>query len=149
MPRAAKSARKTSAVAPPSGAAPRAIIENVQPDIDAGRFPAKRVQGETVLVEADVFADGHDKVAADLLYRYAGLRRDAAPATAKWTRVPMTPTENDRWAASFTVEKLGYYEFTIEGWVDVFATWRDGLSKKFGAGQDVALELKEGAEWCR
>ena len=56
----------------------------------------------------------------------------------------MAQLGNDRWAADFTVDTLGYYVFTIEAWVDRFATWRDGLSKKYGAGQDVTLELREG-----
>ena len=123
----------------------RAVIEAVQPEIDAGRFPAKRTPGEQVLVEADVFADGHDHVAADLLYRYVGLDRPSGSAEGgeAWTRVPMTPLVNDRWQAGFAVDRLGYYEFTIEAWVDTFATLRDGLSKKFGAGQDVETELTE------
>ena len=127
----------------------RAIIESVQPEIDGGRFPIKRTAGEAVRVEADIFTDGHDKVAADLLFRFAGVRRAAPRANAAWTRVPMTPLVNDRWEAAFTVDTLGFYEFTIEAWVDEFATWRDGLSKKFGAGQDVEMELQEGASWLR
>ena len=112
----------------------RAVIESVQPEIDAGRFPAKRTAGEIVRVEADVFADGHDKVAADLLYRFAGLAAEAAPGLSTslspgdWTRVPMAPLGNDRWAAEFRVDDLGFYEFTIEAWVDRFATMRDGLA---------------------
>jgi starch synthase (maltosyl-transferring) len=140
----------------------RVVIESVQPEIDAGRFPAKRTVGEMVGVEADIFADGHDLVAADLLYRHAGTT-DAGPnllapgaglapsAPREWDRVRMAPvrgelaTSNDRWAAAFRVDELGYYEFTIEAWVDKFATWRDGLSKKYAAGQDVETELREGA----
>src|SRR5690606_35479147 len=127
----------------------RAVIEDVQPEIDAARFPAKRTVGERVHVEADVFADGHDHVAADVLYRFAGLTRptgEAGSDDAGWSRVPMAQLGNDRWAADFTVDTLGYYVFTIEAWVDRFATWRDGLSKKYGAGQDVTLELREGLE---
>jgi len=139
--------RPTSARPPePPAPAPRAVIESVQPEIDAGRFPAKRTAGEIVRVEADVFADGHDAVAADLLYRYAGRAADpdaGTEAPAEWLRVPMTPVENDRWAASFPVDTLGFYEFTIEAWIDRFATSRDALSKKFGAGQDVETELAE------
>ena len=136
----------TPAAAAPPAPALRAIIESVQPEIDAGRFPAKRTIGETVRVEADIFADGHDTVAADLLFRYAGLASDpvtGAKAPGEWRRVAMEPLGNDRWRAEFRVEELGFYEFTLEAWVDRFATWRDGLAKKFGAGQDVALELVE------
>ncbi len=127
----------------------RVIIESVQPEIDAGRFAAKRTAGEAVRVEADIFTDGHDKIAANLLYRYVGVRRAAPRGKASWKRVPMTALVNDRWEAAFTVDTIGFYEFTIEAWVDEFATWRDGLSKKFGAGQDVATELLEGAMWLR
>ena len=138
-----------AAPAGPMAVALRAVIESVQPEIEAGRFPAKRTAGEIVRVEADVFADGHDKVAADLLYRFAGLAAEAAPGLSTslspgdWTRVPMAPLGNDRWAAEFRVDDLGFYEFTIEAWVDRFATMRDGLAKKFGAGQDVGTELAE------
>ncbi|MDQ3171858.1 MAG: alpha-1,4-glucan--maltose-1-phosphate maltosyltransferase [Acidobacteriota bacterium] len=127
----------------------RVIIESVQPEIDAGRFAAKRTADEAVRVEADIFTDGHDKVAADLLYRYVGVRRAATRGKPAWKRVPMTALVNDRWEAVFTVDTIGFYEFTIEAWVDEFATWRDGLSKKFGAGQDVETELLEGAIWLR
>ena len=57
----------------------------------------------------------------------------------------MEPLTNDRWRAQFVVDSLGEYEYTIEGWVDRFETWRHELSKKFGAGQDVSSELLEGA----
>ena len=46
----------------------RVVIERVSPEIDCGRFPIKRVAGETVVVEADVFADGHDQIACEILY---------------------------------------------------------------------------------
>src|SRR5688500_5955761 len=149
MARPAKKRDNSAVASLPAASAMRVVIESVQPEIDAGRFPVKRTSGETVRVEADIFTDGHDKVAADLLYRYAGVRRAAPRGKAGWTRVPMTALVNDRWEAAFTVDALGFYEFTIEAWVDEFATWRDGLSKKFGAGQDVATELPEGAIWLR
>jgi starch synthase (maltosyl-transferring) len=115
----------------------RVVVENVRPQVDCGRFPVKRTAGETVTVTADIHADGHDVLAAVLLYRMAG---DAA-----WSELPMHVVENDRWEGTFTVEALGRYEYTIEGWVDRFASWRHELSKKVGAGQDVSAELLEGA----
>jgi starch synthase (maltosyl-transferring) len=90
-----------------------------------------------VTVTADIHADGHDMLAAVLLYRRAG-----DPA---WSELPMHDVENDRWEGTFTVEALGRYEYTIEGWIDRFASWRHELSKKVGAGQDVSAELLEGA----
>ena len=115
----------------------RVVIENVQPQVDCGRFAIKRTVGEPVHVTADIHADGHDILAAALLYRRAG---DAA-----WVEAPMAFVENDRWEGTFTVEVLGRYEYTVEGWVDRFASWRHELSKKIGAGQDVSSELLEGA----
>jgi starch synthase (maltosyl-transferring) len=57
----------------------------------------------------------------------------------------MAPAGNDRYVAAFEVETLGRYQYTVEGWIDRFATWRQELSKKFGAGQEVSSELLEGA----
>jgi starch synthase (maltosyl-transferring) len=119
----------------------RVVIEHVQPEVDNGRFPIKRTAGEEVVVTADVFADGHDVVAAVLLYRRTG--------DPQWHEVPMTALGNDGWTARFGVESLGAYEYTIEGWVDRFATWRLELSKKIGAGQQVDSELLEGAALLR
>jgi starch synthase (maltosyl-transferring) len=114
----------------------RVIIEGVSPEIDGGRTPIKRVVGEVVEVTADIFADGHDKIAAELLYR-------AADETA-WRRTAFSPTTNDRWHASFALERNTRYLFTIEAWGDRFATWRSEIERKVAAGQDVHLEIAEG-----
>jgi starch synthase (maltosyl-transferring) len=114
----------------------RVIIENVRPSVDDGRFPIKRTVGERVVVSADVFADGHDVLAAMLLHRREG--------DSSWLETPMMPLGNDRWQAQFVVEASGRYEYTVEGWVDRFASWRHELSAKIGAGQDVSSELLEG-----
>jgi starch synthase (maltosyl-transferring) len=119
----------------------RVVIEGILPQVDCGRFPIKRVVGEAVIVSADIHADGHDVLAAVTLYRRAGEDR--------WREAPMEAIGNDRWQAAFTVEMLGAYEYTIEGWVDSFGSWRHELSKKFGAGQDVASELVEGSALVR
>jgi starch synthase (maltosyl-transferring) len=119
----------------------RVIIEGVHPEVDGGRFPIKRTVGEEVVVGADIFADGHDTLAAALLYRTRG-----APA---WREVPMEPLGNDRWQARFRIEELTPYEYTIESWIDRFGSWRHEVSKKFGAGQDLKSELLEGAALVR
>jgi starch synthase (maltosyl-transferring) len=116
----------------------RVAIEAVSPEVEAGRFPAKRSLGERVAIEADVFADGHDAVACVIRYRH---QSDSA-----WTEVPMAPLGNDRWRAEFIVGQLGRYLYTVQGWVDRFQTWRLQLAKRIAAGQDVALELKVGAQ---
>jgi starch synthase (maltosyl-transferring) len=119
----------------------RVVIEDVRPEVDCGRFPIKRVVGEEVIVSADVHADGHDLLAAALLVRKSG--------SSRWREVPMSPVGNDRWEAGFTVESLGCYEYTIEGWIDRFGSWREDLEKKFTAGHDVSSELLEGAGLVR
>jgi starch synthase (maltosyl-transferring) len=115
----------------------RAVIENVEPQIDCGRFPIKRTVGEEVIVQADVHADGHDVVAAVVLFRKVGQER--------WGEAAMRPLDNDRWQGSFTVDALGQFEYSVEAWIDRFASWRQELSKKAAAAQDVSLELAEGA----
>ena len=119
----------------------RVVVEGVEPEIDAGRFPIKRTPGEPVVVEADVYADGHDALAAVLLWRLQG---DDA-----WQEAAMVPIGNDRWRARFLVSEVGWYEYTIEAWIDRFESWRLELSKKVGAGQDVGSELLEGAALAR
>lgn len=116
----------------------RVVIENVKPEIDCGRFPIKRVVGEKVVVQADIFADGHDEVSASLLYR--GEREE------KWQEVSMNYLVNDRWEGRFIVTDVGVYFYTLQGWVDHFKTWQKDLNKKFRAGQDVGVDLLIGAD---
>ena len=134
--RASDTPAKTPA-APSVDGRKRVVVEAVTPEIDAGRFPARRVVGETVSVEADVFADSHDSIAAALLYRHE--------RTPSWTAVAMSPLVNDRWRAEFPVTELGRYVYTVEGWIDHFATWSRQLVKRLEAGQDVKVELEVGA----
>lgn len=115
----------------------RVVIEAVSPEIDCGRFAIKRVSGETVTVEADVFSDGHEHVACRVLYWLEG----SVPQVS-----PMRPLDNDRWRGVFAVERVGQYRYTIEGWVNRFATWREDLQKKIAAGQDVKVDILVGAE---
>lgn len=115
----------------------RVAIETVMPEVDEGRFPAKRVVGETVTVEADIFADGHDSLAAVLRYRHQ--------SSDSWIETPMTALINDRWRAEFVVTSLGRYVFTLEAWVDLFATWAAQFAKRVEAGQDVTTELEVAA----
>ncbi|HEX4143272.1 MAG TPA: alpha-1,4-glucan--maltose-1-phosphate maltosyltransferase [Pirellulales bacterium] len=116
----------------------RAVIEGVEPAIDAGRFPIKRIVGDRVLVQADVFGDGHDAIGAALLYRQ--------PGSTDWQRVPMRALYNDRWEATFTLDRIGQYRYTVEGWVDHFASWHRDLKKRVEAGQNIAIDLLVGAD---
>jgi len=116
----------------------RVVIEEVKPKVDCGRFPIKRTLGDKVVVEANVFADGHDTVACALLYR--------RESETLWHEVPMQPLGNDRWRAQFSVTELGRYFYTIEGWMESFQTWRKDLIKRLQAGQDVRVDLLIGAK---
>ena len=113
------------------------IVERLQPEIDGGRFPVKRAVGDVVSVTVDAFGDGHDLIAGVLKYR----RAEADPA--RWTEVPLESLGNDSWSASFTVTALGEYEYTVEAWIDRFATWQRDLQAKTDAGQDVSSHLLE------
>src|SRR3954447_8266709 len=112
-------------------------IEDVYPRIDEGRYPVKRIVGEPVEVWADIYRDGHDVVAAALIWR--------GEFDREWRREPMTLHSNDRWGGSFVPDAPGRYFYAIEAWTDEFATWRRGFELKQKAGADVALDAIEGA----
>jgi starch synthase (maltosyl-transferring) len=127
----------TTAMKQPARALRRVVIEGVEPEVDGGKFPIKRCVGDEVRVRADVYADGHDLLAAALLYRAAN--QDG------WTEVEMKLVNNDRWEGSFRVEELGRYSYTIVAWVDSFRTWATDLQKRADAGQDIAVDTLIGA----
>jgi starch synthase (maltosyl-transferring) len=102
----------------------------------------KRLIGDIVEIEADIFKEGHDLLAARLLFR--------GPGDADWRIAPLVfDYDTDRWYAAFTADRIGHWAYTVEAWTDVFGTWRSGLKKKVDAGQDVTLELLEGAAMVR
>ena len=112
-------------------------IEDVYPRIDDGRFPVKRIVGERVEVWADIYRDGHDLIAAAVVWRLE-LERE-------WRRSPMIHNGNDRWSGSFVPDAPGRYVYAIEAWTDEFATWRRGFELKQKAGIDLTLDAIEGA----
>ncbi len=114
----------------------RVIIEGVTPQVDGGRFPIKRVVGQSVTVEADVFTDGHDAVRAELCWR-----RDT---DKEWQRIAMKPLGNDRFRAAFPVDELGRCIYTVEAWVDHLLSWRLELARRVEA-EDIASALLQGA----
>lgn len=116
----------------------RCVIEAVEPEIDGGRFPAKRCIGDVVIIEGDIFTDGHDLLSAELLYKR---ERDA-----EWLQSPMVLVANDRWRGEFAVSSLGRWLFTLEAWVDGFKTWRYDLQKRVAAEQDTDVDYLIGAE---
>jgi starch synthase (maltosyl-transferring) len=120
---------------------PRIQIVQPAPMIDCGRYPSKRTVGDSVAVSADIFADGHDVLRAVV--------KSCPPNGEGWREGPMrridAHIDGDRWAGEFEVTELGRWSWTIEAWVDAFASWRDEMQRKIDAGQeDLAGELSEG-----
>ena len=121
------------------GGKTRIIIEGIQPEIDGGRFAIKRIIGDRVVVEADIFADGHDVLSAVLLYR-----KENYP---DWNEVPMEFLVNDRWRGSFVITELGNYRYTLMAWVDRFRTWKQDMVKRIEAKQqDVSVDFLIGTQ---
>ena len=116
----------------------RIFIESVKPQVDGGRYPIKRIAGEAITVEADIFADGHDVLGAELLYR--------KETTPQWSAVSLMFINNDHWQGVFVVSETGRYCYTVRGWIDPFKTWRKDLQKRLAADQDVSMSLLIGAE---
>ena len=124
----------------------RVVIEEVRPQIECGRYAVKRVLGDVVTVTAAVFGDGHDHISGSLLYK--------CKSEKCWHSAPLAFVDNDLWSADFTVDQLGDWEYTIEAWVDHFATWCADLLKRLAAPndtgaftetQDIPLALRTGA----
>jgi starch synthase (maltosyl-transferring) len=117
---------------------PSVVIENLQPLLDGGRYPIKRIVGEDLVVEADIFKDGHDVVAAILKWRVLGKRA--------WRETPMDFVDNDRWRGLCTLYDEAIHEYTVEAWTDTFRSWQGEFAKKFEAGiSDLRSEALEGS----
>jgi len=123
----------------------RVVIEAVSPQLDCGRYPVRRVVGEVISVTAAIFADGHDRLGARLLYRHSAQR--------SWRFEPMLELDNDQWTGTFTVDKLGLWQFYIVAWVDPFRTWCVDLRKRLAvvgdadanvSARDIRRALDEG-----
>ena len=108
----------------------RVIIEAIQPQVDCGRYPARRFLGDRVDISAAIFGDGHDHVAAHLMYKHESERA--------WRTTPMTALVNDMWSATFFVDQLGAWTYTIQAWIDHFDTWCDDLKKRLAAQPDAS-----------
>jgi len=121
-----------------AGTFPSVVIENLQPLVEGGRYPVKRIVGEDLAVEADIFKDGHDVVAAVLKWRVLGKRA--------WRETPMSFVDNDRWRGVCTLYDEAIHEYTVEAWTDTFRSWQSEFAKKFEGGiSDLQSEALEGA----
>jgi starch synthase (maltosyl-transferring) len=119
----------------------RVVIDRVSPRINGGEHPIKRVVNEIVVVRANVLVDGHDVIAASVLYKHEN--------ETKWKEVRLDDVSNDEWQNSFVVEKQGYYSYKIEGWVDYALNWQHGITRKIEDNQNVSSELLEGIDYIK
>ncbi|HEY8655473.1 MAG TPA: alpha-1,4-glucan--maltose-1-phosphate maltosyltransferase [Candidatus Limnocylindria bacterium] len=122
---------------PAPAARRRAFVRSLFPEIDGGRYPAKAIVGDPFVVTATVFADGHVRLAAELLWQREG--------SADLQRVPMTPLGNDRWEGRFVPAAAGTYHYTVRARIDPYAGWAADLERRVAAGQDVSVDLEIGA----
>jgi starch synthase (maltosyl-transferring) len=137
--RPAPAARGARPSAPPESAAEgrvRAVIDAVQPAVDGGRFAVKRIVGEALTVEAHCFADGHDALRVLLRWR--------PEAQSAWHEVEMEPQGNDVWRASFPIEAIGRYRYTVTAWVDAFLSWRTEFARREDP-EDLRVAARAGA----
>ncbi|HXS36842.1 MAG TPA: alpha-1,4-glucan--maltose-1-phosphate maltosyltransferase [Flavipsychrobacter sp.] len=116
----------------------RVIIGNVMPTVECGQFPAKAIINTSVIISADVFTDGHDKLAAFILIKCS--------SDKNWKELELEFTTNDRWEVPFVPDKIGVYQFNISGWIDHYTTWRESVLKKYNAQQDIVTDLKAGIQ---
>jgi starch synthase (maltosyl-transferring) len=116
---------------------PRIVIDDVRPRTPTGSFPAKAVVGEAVRVSADLFKDGHDAIGGRVVWHHVD--------KPSWEEAPLRHLGNDRWEAVIEPSALGAHEFAIEAWTAAYETWHHKVTVKVDAGQDVAVELEEGA----
>jgi starch synthase (maltosyl-transferring) len=127
----------------------RVVIERIHPQVEGGRYPVKRIVGDTVTVTAAIFGDGHDHISGRMLYKHVGDNH--------WQSIALHPLGNDLWSASFLVDKLGDWSYTLEASIDHFETWSADLRKRLEAQssvvapgasterQDIPLALRTGA----
>ncbi len=113
----------------------RVVIEQVTPCVDGGRFAVKRVVGDAVSVEADCFADGHDTVACAVQWRHGD---------GEWRSTLMQPLGNDRWRATFDVDRIGRWQYAVRAWVDPFLSWRHDFERRVDL-DDLQLAARAGA----
>ncbi|MGE3289020.1 MAG: maltotransferase domain-containing protein [Pseudonocardia sp.] len=121
-------------------------IDDVTPAVSGGRLPSKAVVGEVVPIGATVWREGHDAVAANVVWR----KVDAGTGSAATQHVRMVPegVGTDRFTAAVTPDEPGLWSFRVDAWSDPWATWRHAVTVKMAAGQsaaEMANDLETGA----
>jgi starch synthase (maltosyl-transferring) len=116
----------------------RVVIENMEPQIDGGTTAVRRVSGESVVIEARIYTDGHDEIDGALLYR--------EQSATEWQTRPLVALGNDLWRGEFTVQRLGRYEYTVAAWVAHARSWQRDFKKRHAANQETEIDYLVGAE---
>jgi starch synthase (maltosyl-transferring) len=115
-------------------------IDDVSPVVSCGRYPSKAVVGEHVPVSATVWREGHDAVAATVVWRGPGDRRGR--------QIRMHSTAEDTVGAVVVPDREGMWTFRVDAWSDPWETWRHAIEIKIGAGQaaaELGNDLEQGA----
>jgi starch synthase (maltosyl-transferring) len=115
----------------------RVFIENIQPQVNCGDFPVKRVIGDTIKVTADIYCDSHDVLSAEVLHKFQDDK--------EWEATEMEFVVNDTWKAEFLLNSIGSYFYTVRAWVDHFRSWHRDILKKIVAQVDIEVDLQIGA----
>jgi starch synthase (maltosyl-transferring) len=118
-------------------APPPTVIEDVSPQVDGGQFAVKRVVGEDVAVSAACYAHGHERVACAVRYR--------GPGDGDWREAAMEPLGNDLWTATFAVDRMGEWQYSVCCWIDHLGAWREGFARRTDP-DDLRLAARVGAE---
>ena len=119
----------------------RVVIDAVYPQINCGEHFIKRVVNEIVNIDANIFGDGHDVIAASVRYKHEKAK--------SWSEVRLQHIVNDEWKASFQVLKQGFYTYKVEAWVDYALNWQHGTERKIEDGQHIKSELLEGVTYIK
>ena len=128
-------------IALPTDGLLRPEIENIKPELNGGKYTPKSIEGNKVFVSADILIDGHDLLGNRLLAKHQSEKN--------WSETIMQDLGNDRFGAEFVSEKIGYYEFKIEAWVDHFATWQHEVDEKIKANLKLEVELLVGLDFLK
>jgi starch synthase (maltosyl-transferring) len=120
----------------------RIRFADIAPAVQGGKYPVKRLLGDRFAVRANIFRDGDEQLGAALRFMHESEKG--------YQHVPMKFIGDDGWQASFMLDQLGSYQYSIVAWTDDLATWQHALKARWEAGdRELLLEFQEGASLLR
>ncbi|HEX5120974.1 MAG TPA: maltotransferase domain-containing protein [Pseudonocardiaceae bacterium] len=120
----------------------RIVVEDVRPVVSDGRYPARAVVGEHLPVSATVWREGHDTIAARVLWQSPGGERTSP------TRMALTEPGLDLFTAVVVPDTVGRWSFRVEAWCDPWATWLRKMAANIAAclcAPELANDFEDGA----